>query len=348
MRAAAAAMAEAGLHAIAVADGRRLVGVVDEGDLIRALAKGLVPDDAVELVMDHDPVVIAPHVSGAEALRFFEQSGRQAIVVVDEAGMVVGVVTPSRLLHPPTAPRRPMMVGGLATPFGVYLTNGVVGGGAKGYALVATGMAMFGLFLVASFIVLGVAHLFELNVYDPVVQTWMEGGMLVLFLVGIKAAPLAGTHGAEHMVVNAIERGEHLTPEIVRRMPRYHPRCGTNLAVGSMMFLGLMQLEWTEDQFLRLVGAAVVTVSLWRPLGRTVQLLFTTKRPNESQIASSIRAGNELLERAASAARIAPNFLQRIVLGGLPQVILGATLVQFSTWGVLRLLNVPESWRVFF
>ena len=341
LRATAAAMAESGLHAVAVADGRMLVGVVDEAGLVKALASGLDPNDPIDRIMDRDPVVVPPHITGAEALRIFEETGRHAIVVADSSGMTVGVVTPSRLLHQPSGSHRPMMVGGLATPFGVYLTNGVVGGGAKGFALVATGMFMISIFFVASLVVLGVAHFFELNVYDTGVQTWMEGGMMVLFLVGIKAAPLAGTHGAEHMVVHAIERGEELTPEIVRRMPRYHPRCGTNIAVGAMMFLGLMQLEWTSDQFLRLVVATLVTLSLWRPLGKIAQLLFTTKRPTDAQLASGIKAGKELMERVASAPRMAPNIVQRIALSGLPYVVLGATTVQIFAFGVLELLNVP-------
>jgi uncharacterized protein YqhQ len=41
------------------------------------------------------------------------------------------------------------------------------------------------------------------------------------------------------MVVHAIERGEPLVLEVVRRMPRVHPRCGTNLVAGIALFLGL-------------------------------------------------------------------------------------------------------------
>ncbi len=348
IRAAAHAMAEAGLHAIAVADGQRLVGIVDEAALVQAMAQGLDPDAAVDLVMDRNPVVVHPHVSGAEALRTFEETGRQALVVADAAGTPVGVITPSRLLRPPGAPRRPRTVGGLATPFGVYLTNGVVAGGARGLALVATGALMVSVFVVANFAVLAAAHLAGLDVFDETVVRVMNGTILALFLAGIRTLPIAGTHGAEHMVVHAIERGEELTPEIVRRMPRVHPRCGTNIAVGAGVFLGLMQLEWTPHLDLRLIVAAVVTISIWRPLGSAAQFFLTTKRPNDAQLASGIKAGRELLAAAAAAPRLTANPLQRIAASGLPHVVLGATMLQLLVHGVLTVLGVPESWRVFF
>ena len=348
LRATAHAMAEAGLHAIAVADGQRLVGVVDEAALVQAMAQGLDANAPVDLVMDRDPVVVAPHVSGAEALRVFDDTGRHALVVADATGAPVGVITPSRLLKPPSAPRRPRTVGGLATPFGVYLTNGVATGGAKGLALVATGALMVGVFLAASFLVVAAAHLSDLNIGDEAVIKVMEGTVLALFLAGIRVLPISGTHGAEHMVVHAIERGEELTPEVVRRMPRVHPRCGTNIAVGAGIFLGLMQLEWPIPDDLRLIVAAVITISIWRPLGSVAQYFLTTKRPTDAQLASGIRAGRELLAAAAAAPRMAANPLQRIAASGLPQVVLGATVLQLLVFGVLELLPVPESWRVFF
>ena len=55
---------------------------------------------------------------------------------------------------------------------------------------------------------------------------------LLLFL---RFSPISGTHGAEHMVVHAMEEGEDLTMEKVRPMPRVHPRLRNELggAAGS-------------------------------------------------------------------------------------------------------------------
>jgi len=38
-------------------------------------------------------------------------------------------------------------------------------------------------------------------------------------------------HGAEHMTIHALEAGDPLTPEFVRRYPTAHPRCGTEFLV---------------------------------------------------------------------------------------------------------------------
>jgi uncharacterized protein YqhQ len=38
-------------------------------------------------------------------------------------------------------------------------------------------------------------------------------------------------HGAEHMTIHALEAGDPLTPDAVRRYPTAHPRCGTEFLV---------------------------------------------------------------------------------------------------------------------
>ncbi|MER3495923.1 MAG: hypothetical protein C4320_03425, partial [Armatimonadota bacterium] len=65
-----------------------------------------------------------------------------------------------------------------------------------------------------------------------------------MFVILFRLLPLAGTHAAEHMAVNALERGEPLDPEVVARMPRTHIRCGTNLAVGAGLFFGISETPW--------------------------------------------------------------------------------------------------------
>jgi uncharacterized protein YqhQ len=37
-----------------------------------------------------------------------------------------------------------------------------------------------------------------------------------------------GYHGAEHKAIHALENGAPLTPEVVQRFSRFHPRCGTS------------------------------------------------------------------------------------------------------------------------
>jgi CBS domain-containing protein len=325
-----------------VARGERLVGIVDEASLLAALAQGLDPNSPVELVMDPDPVLIEPHMAGAEALRVFNETGRHAIAVVDVMGNAIGVLTPSRLFHPQRTSYRPQIVGGLATPFGVYLTNGVVSGGARGFALVAAGSALFLTFFLAMVAVVGAVNAFDLRL--PL--GFADFATILLFLVGLRVMPLSGTHGAEHMVVHAIERGEELTPEVVRRMPRVHPRCGTNIAVGAMLFLGVFQAPWPADDSLRLLLALLATLFLWRPLGSFVQYFFTTKRPTDAQLLSGIKAGRELLAASQSARRARPSPLSRFASSGILHVMAGAVLAEAATYGVLALLNLPKEWQV--
>lgn len=51
-------------------------------------------------------------------------------------------------------------------------------------------------------------------------------------------------HGAEHKTIFAVEAGEELTVENVRRMPRCHPRCGTSFIflvfLFSILFFSLL------------------------------------------------------------------------------------------------------------
>lgn len=345
IRVAAQAMAEAGLHAIMVASGARLIGVLEEKSLLEAMARGIGPNDPVDSVMDTEPLTIQPHYLGAEALRILNQSGRHAIAVVDVMGNAVGIITPARLFHPPSTSYPPQIVGGLATPFGVYLTNGNVGGGAKGFALVAAGMALFAAFLVAAHIVMFADYLLPLDGSIPLVKYALEGAPLLLFLVILRLSPISGTHGAEHMVVHAIERGEDLEPDVVRRMPRVHPRCGTNLAVGAMIFTAIITPEWAE-MGLRVIVAMLATLFLWKPLGSIVQYVFTTKEPNAKQLESGIRAGKELLAASARAPRRHASILQRFASSGILHVIGGAMIAEAATLGLVTILQVPDAWRV--
>ena len=58
-------------------------------------------------------------------------------------------------------------------------------------------------------------------------------------------------HGAEHKAINALEAGEELTPERVKRFSLIHPRCGTAFLLWVMVvaifvfaFLGRPSWYW--------------------------------------------------------------------------------------------------------
>lgn len=338
-------MNEEGLPALPVADPGFVYGAISQRDLLRAAASGAEPTEAVIEWTDGDAPMVGSHQPAADAFRKMEEMGREWLMVVDPAGNAVGILTPSQLTSPSKVAARPQMVGGMATPMGVYLTNGIVGAGVSGWALMLTGMVLISFFVVGALITNGILMLIPEGSLSPAWRIGLlDAGAILFFLAGLRFAPLAGIHAAEHKVVHAIERGEELTPSVVKRMPRVHPRCGTNLAVGAMVFMGVMSLEFIEME-LRLLAAMLVTLTVWRPLGSLMQYYVTTREPNDKQIAMGIKSGKELLEKSLYAPQVAPSFPRRLLQSGIFQIMLGAAIIQ----GVLYLVSLmlPEAWRVF-
>lgn len=237
---------------------------------------------------------------------------------------------------------RPERVGGMATPFGVYLTTGAIRAGAGDLALMATGVLMFGLLASAQMIGLLAASFLEAAMGLWAAELAFNVLPIVLFFAAMRAIPLSGIHAAEHKVVHAIERGEELTPEIVRRMPRVHPRCGTNLAVGASIFFGIATTHWIGDEYVRLLVAFLVTLSLWKPLGSLAQLWITTKEPTDRQLAMGIRSGTELLRRYATDRGRDRTVFHRIWHSGMFHVMGGALL----TYAVIALAALALGFEV--
>jgi CBS domain-containing protein len=91
-------MVERSHGSIAVIDGRQLVGIVTERDVVRAVAEGV--DLAVTPVrsrMASEPDVFAPDTDVFEAGEFLLESGYRHLPVVDD-GTLLGVVSLRDLL----------------------------------------------------------------------------------------------------------------------------------------------------------------------------------------------------------------------------------------------------------
>jgi CBS domain-containing protein len=316
-----------------------LIGVLTEDVLLNALAND------TDLVVScgsvaRETLTIPPYASGAEAFRLLSETDMPTLVVVDDMGHVAGLLSPSDLYPRRRTMPRPPTVGGMATPFGVYLTSGGLRGGVSLYAVMATGAVMF-VMMIASVAIasLALSPLGKTTLSETVQVVIANVTALALFLAMMRLAPLSGTHGAEHMTVHAMERGEPLTPEVVARMPRVHPRCGTNLAVAIGLFFAISQAPWIEDYGSRLVVGAIVTLFLWKPLGSFAQQYITTRKPNERQLRSGIKAGNELIEQYAVARFSTASIPTRIWNSGLLHVIAGSTVAGFLLWGLEKLFH---------
>jgi uncharacterized protein YqhQ len=218
----------------------------------------------------------------------------------------------------------------------VYLTTGYISAGAGSLALVLTGMTI-ALLHIGGQTASQLLYLLSVRLHLNIAESVFEGLGFLLFLLGFRLIPLSGIHAAEHKVVHAIERGEDLNRENVRRMPRVHPRCGTNLAVGAILLttiiFGGMQLGQDKegrllfDPSLLVIVALITTFFLWRPLGSFAQKWFTTSEPTDKQIDMGIRSGEELLKRYATGPGGRHGFFARLWNTGLFHVMAGSTLV---------------------
>lgn len=329
-------MDEHGVSTVAIVGDDGRVMAIREQDIRSALLRNASPYSAVTDFCMNSPPTVLPNASESDLRRFFSSGHDSVALVVDADGQYAGLVVALDLFGHRVHPARPGLVGGLATPFGVYLTNGVVSGGAKGLALLSTGALLSLAFLVGFFATVGFVGSLGAGQGDPgfaeLLSGQVEGWQLIainglpalLFLILLRTLPLAGTHAAEHMVVHAIERREPLSYEVVARMPRVHPRCGTNLAVGALLFTGFLSILTFE---LGPILSLLLTIALWRRVGGWVQYLFTTKPPTRSQILDAIAAGSELLANFRRSERLVPSLSQRILNTGLPWVLAGGLLI---------------------
>lgn len=340
--AAATKMRENSGPALPILDDHRLVGVVTEKSLAGALANGFGELDHVDVAFTEELPVVKLYESGAEALRTMHKMGVGALVVVDDEQRVVGILRSSDLFNPPPVIVRPSLIGGMATPFGVYLTSGAVAAGAGGLALVATGAMLFSILASATILSVYVHNwLMELGGSFLVVNALTSILQIAMFAATFRLLPISKIHAAEHMVVHAIERGEPLVPSVIARMPRVHPRCGTNLAVGASLFLGIATSSIPNDE-LRLLLALLATLLLWRRLGGLVQYWVTTSPPKQRHLEMAIRSGKELLDRQVILRKTYPGLLTRLWNSGMFHVMAGSMIVL----GLLAGISAVFGWTL--
>lgn len=286
-----------------------------------------------------------------DALKTLHRSPVPTLPILDpETGRVLAV------LSRPEPPR----LGGMATPLGVYLHDGVSSGGAGFWGLFLTGVTMSGLILLAQAGTHGLAraaalHLPGLTRWEthlPIgLEMWLAAASpwlpLPLVFLLLRLVPMSGTHAAEHQVVHCVERSERIVLENVRAMPRVHPRCGTNLFVGFTLFLltflavfcaasaGGWPLLDAVSLSAMLAGPA--TLLFWRRVGGWFQQWFATRPATDSQIAGAIRAAEQVLDRRRQ--WMEQGMSQRFAWGrrlwamGLAQLLLG----YLAVFGLLSL-----------
>ena len=185
-------------------------------------------------------------------------------------------------------------------------------------------------------LVLGIGIFFLLPLFiaamttSSVRQDWVqhvvEGLVRVAIFLGylavISRAPdirrVFEYHGAEHMTIHALEAGDPLTTEAVRKYPTAHPRCGTEflvvviiLSIFAFSLVGRQSIEIMVGSRLLLIPViAAVGYEILRfgakhranPIVKAIMApgilvqMITTKRPSDDQIEVAIVSMEQALE----------------------------------------------------
>ncbi len=365
---AAAVMRQFGCPMLPVLQDGTVVGVLDEDTLLSVSLNSHYELRAGDLMR---PCTASVRVDApvSYAAWVMKTQGLPALPVVGLDGRLVGMITRADVTAVLLRGLRPSRIGGMATPFGVYLTTGNHRGGVGDWALVATGVTMALCLLIARTLVLtglyladaflrpllgpaygtGLFNLYLLGFGTPPATPW--GSALVdflpwievlLFFTLMRLLPLTGYHGAEHQVVHAIERGEDLTVESVSQMPLEHPRCGTNLAALLILVSAALVSNISPTVKIALV---VLAAFFWRQLGMWLQRFFTVKRPKPHQLKSGLKAGEELLTRFQHQPFRAVPLIGQMWNMGFLQVFVGAWL---TLWGVNQIATALQMPRFLF
>jgi CBS domain-containing protein len=309
------------VKALPVVDNGRVIGVVTEESALRLLT------EAMRGGLDSDSAAASTTIAGGiqgqsvfahrdmtigQVADLFNSTDEDVLPIVDDFGGFYGIVSRTDLLNYLSGSLRPANVAGMATPLGVYLTNGSVRAGAGDFGLflsgIALGMNVLMAWLIVWVLAFGVGKLTGAPVVamlnTPSVapsakwlfaMQWMPPVMVIgLIMLIIRMSPLSGYHAAEHMTVHALEVGEELTPENVKYMPRVHARCGTNLLAAASVFI-VITGSFSGD--LAVLLAIMVVIIGWRNVGGYLQRVATTKTPTRKQLENGVRVGRELVAK---------------------------------------------------
>ena len=341
------AMALQRVDALPVADEDTAIGYVTRADLVASIG-GLRQWNENSLSRDRSllPAVRPFRLAirqddGARAIAgAFDESRDPILPVVTEDGRMVGCVFPLDLTAPPDSRITLPPVGGMASPFGVYLTTEGISGGVSPWALMATGAILaIAIFLSETFttkllsfllawpVTAILAHRLETQ-SSSAFQAAVDAFQFLIFLALIRIHPLSGYHAAEHQAVHTIEAREPLTPERVQSKPRVHPRCGTNLMVLITLACCLVEFVSKHPSIGQpLLPLGLLLIFLFRlSIGGVVQQFFTTRPATGQQIASGIRAARELAENYGRSGGRRCTPWQRLWASGLLQVASGSIL----------------------
>ena len=185
----------------------------------------------------------------------------------------------------------------------------------------ALGVGVF--FLLPLFIASAATSSIQADWVQHTVEGLVRVGIFLGYLALIARAPdirrVFEYHGAEHMTIHALEAGDPLTTDAVRKYPTAHPRCGTEflvvvivLSIFAFGFLG------RNNPWYVLIGGRLLLIPLIAAVGYEILRfgakhranpvvkaimapgilvqMITTKRPTDDQIEVAIVSMEQALE----------------------------------------------------
>src|SRR5215471_13501476 len=272
-------------------------------------------EEALNPRLFHNPLFRLPFLRGM--LLLWEMLVLGTRLMTFSANVATGAIDPDA---PPASAVQPGTPGGGAPPEGPPRIGGV----ALVLTLAVSLSFAVALFFLAPLLIVGLLH-------SQVGQGWislvLEGlirlGLLIGYLYLIGRVPdiqrVFGYHGAEHKAINAMEQGDPLDVEHVRRASRVHTRCGTGfILLVVVISIFVFALVGSPSLLLKIISrvvlvpiVAAVAYELMR-LGaanyrfRIVRWLFapglalqglTTREPDDSMIECAIAALKRVVRR---------------------------------------------------
>lgn len=308
-----------------------IIGIVSEYDLAKILPEWSMDEKSyehnvrVEEIMSTNVWTEKLHTNIKDLLAKVHHMHTRVIPIVDQNSKYTGMcITRNAVISFLTRKIRPLTLGGLATPLGVYITDGRHQAGVGNFALFLTGFVLSFFILLAQFLT---SFIFN------GVQAFVAFELLAqisIFVLILRFTPFSKMHAAEHQTINAIEKGHPLSIETIRMQKREHKRCGTNLMVlivGIQIIL-LLAVEVGEIsslyKFFVLAFGFIFIFSNWHKFGMIVQKYLTTSVASDFYLKSGMKAGMEILKKHKNDKKTKPPaFTEKIWNMGLAQILSG-------------------------
>jgi uncharacterized protein YqhQ len=199
------------------------------------------------------------------------------------------------------------------------------------------------------------------NIQNGLVQHLVEGLIRVAIFLGYllvigQAADIRRVfqyHGAEHMTIHALEAGDPLVVDAVRKYPTAHPRCGTEflvvviaLSIVAFSLVGRQEpavMIGSRIALIPVIAAVGYEILKWgakhrgNPIVKTIMYpgilvqMITTKQPSTDMIEVAIVSMEEALKADGEELPVGSGTLTRDVLELPGTVVKGEKAAPVST-----------------